>query len=158
MLFYCGIFAAATGLVLILFKAKSTCQNACIISIIIPASFDAKSRMWFNGFGVVCTWHAHYSGVIMSGLAPQISRLTIVYSTVYSGADQRKHQSSASLAFFAKITMPFKNYSVSCNLFFTNTRTQTHTDTHSCPGSVVKLVWLDSQGVSIAISMPNILF
>ena len=29
----------------------------------------------------------------------QITCLTIVYSTVYSGADQRKHQSSASLAF-----------------------------------------------------------
>ena len=28
-----------------------------------------------------------------------VSRLTIVYSTVYSGGDQRKHQSSASLAF-----------------------------------------------------------
>ena len=28
-----------------------------------------------------------------------ITSLTIVYSTVYSGADQRKHQSSASLAF-----------------------------------------------------------
>ena len=30
---------------------------------------------------------------------PQITRLTIVYSSVYSDADQRKHQSSASLAF-----------------------------------------------------------
>ena len=29
----------------------------------------------------------------------QITSLTIVYPTVYSGADQRKHQSSASLAF-----------------------------------------------------------
>ena len=29
----------------------------------------------------------------------QITSLTIVYLTVYSGADQRKHQSSASLAF-----------------------------------------------------------
>ena len=29
----------------------------------------------------------------------QITSLTIVYSTVYSGADQRKHQSPASLAF-----------------------------------------------------------
>ena len=28
-----------------------------------------------------------------------MNSLTIVYSTVYSGADQRKHQSSASLAF-----------------------------------------------------------
>ena len=31
--------------------------------------------------------------------ASQITSLTVVYSTVYSGADQRKHQSSASLAF-----------------------------------------------------------
>ena len=31
-------------------------------------------------------------------IASQITSLTIVYSTVYSGADQRKHQSSASLA------------------------------------------------------------
>ena len=41
----------------------------------------------------------HYSDVIMGAMASQITRLTIVYSTVYSGADQRKHQSSASLAF-----------------------------------------------------------
>ena len=35
----------------------------------------------------------------MSSIAFQITSLTIVYSTVYSGANQRKHQSSASLAF-----------------------------------------------------------
>ena len=35
----------------------------------------------------------------MSTIASQITSLTIVYSTVYSDADQRKHQSSASLAF-----------------------------------------------------------
>ena len=35
----------------------------------------------------------------MGTMASQITNLTIVYSTVYSGADQRKHQSSASLAF-----------------------------------------------------------
>ena len=34
-------------------------------------------------------------GVIVS----QITSLTIVYSIIYSDADQRKHQSSASLAF-----------------------------------------------------------
>ena len=32
-------------------------------------------------------------------IASQITSLTIVYSTVYWGADQRKHQSSVSLAF-----------------------------------------------------------
>ena len=41
----------------------------------------------------------HYNDVIMSAVASQITSLTIVYSTVYSGVDQRKHQSSASLAF-----------------------------------------------------------
>ena len=41
----------------------------------------------------------HYSDVIMSTMASQITSLTIVYSTVYSGTDQRKHQNSASFAF-----------------------------------------------------------
>ena len=41
----------------------------------------------------------HYTDVIMGAIASQITSLTIVYSTVYSDADQRKHQSSASLAF-----------------------------------------------------------
>ena len=41
----------------------------------------------------------HYGDVVMGTVASQITSLTIVYSTVYSGADQRKHQSSASLAF-----------------------------------------------------------
>ena len=35
----------------------------------------------------------------MGTIASQITSLTSVYSTVYSGADQSKHQSSASLAF-----------------------------------------------------------
>ena len=42
---------------------------------------------------------AHYNDIIMSAIASLITSLTIVYSTVCSGADQRKHQSSASLAF-----------------------------------------------------------
>ena len=41
----------------------------------------------------------YYNDVIMGDIASQITSLTIVYSTVYSDADQRKHQSSASLAF-----------------------------------------------------------
>ena len=35
----------------------------------------------------------------MSVMASQISSITIIYSTVYSGEDQRKDPSSASLAF-----------------------------------------------------------
>ena len=41
----------------------------------------------------------HYIDVIMATVASQIISLTVVYSTVYSDTDQRKHQSSASLAF-----------------------------------------------------------
>ena len=50
---------------------------------------------------IISTEHQlhHYSDVIMGGMASQIIRLTIVYSTVCSGEDQRKHQNSLSLAF-----------------------------------------------------------
>ena len=41
----------------------------------------------------------HCDDVVMGAMASQITSLTIVYSIVYSGTDQRKHQSSASLAF-----------------------------------------------------------
>ena len=41
----------------------------------------------------------HYNDVMMSATASQIISLTIICSSVYAGADQRKHQSSVSLAF-----------------------------------------------------------
>ena len=41
----------------------------------------------------------HYNAVIMNTVSSQITSLTIVYPNFYSGADQRKHQNSASLAF-----------------------------------------------------------
>ena len=40
----------------------------------------------------------HCNDVIMDTMASKIISLAIVYSTDYSGIDQRKHQSSASLA------------------------------------------------------------
>ena len=44
-------------------------------------------------------WVLHYNDVMMCAMASQITSLTYVYSSVYSGADKKKHQSSASLAF-----------------------------------------------------------
>ena len=44
----------------------------------------------------------HYNDVIMDAMASQITGVAIV-SAVCSGADQRKHQSSTSLAFFREI-------------------------------------------------------
>ena len=45
----------------------------------------------------------HYSDTIMSMMVSPITGLSIVCSTVCSGADQRKHQSSTSLAFVSGI-------------------------------------------------------
>ena len=47
--------------------------------------------------------HCHYNDIIMGAMASQITSLMIVCSTVCSGADQRKHQSSVSLAFVREI-------------------------------------------------------
>ena len=45
----------------------------------------------------------HDDDVTMSAMASQITSLTIVYSTVHSDPDQRKPQTSASLAFVREI-------------------------------------------------------
>ena len=44
-------------------------------------------------------YYKHYDDTIMGAIASLITSLTVVYSTVHSDADQRKHQSSAWLAF-----------------------------------------------------------
>ena len=85
----------------------------------------SKQLLWFQLLGVI--WHSerntlecllmncvltipylypngisnamlHYSDVIMGSMASEITSLTIVYSTVYTGTDKKNHQSSASLA------------------------------------------------------------
>ena len=55
--------------------------------------------LFWNGGRCVHALMCHYNDVIMIAMASQITSLTIVCSTVYSDADQRRHQSSASLAF-----------------------------------------------------------
>ena len=54
-------------------------------------------------FLISCNWLVSYKGYqgpdLIITMTSQITNLTIVYSIVYSDADQRKHQSSASLAF-----------------------------------------------------------
>ena len=53
---------------------------------------------------------SHYTDVTMGAITSQITSPTIVYSTVYSDADQRKHKSSASLAFVRRIHRGPVNY------------------------------------------------
>ena len=51
----------------------------------------------------LCSITFHYSDVIMSQMASQITCVSIVFSTNCSGADQRKHEIPASLTFVAEI-------------------------------------------------------
>ena len=94
---------------------RSSCQFRCQdqrhkpqwrICVASPTSACASASMdWLLYDSVLYSWEIrrsswfHCDDVIMGAMASQITSLTIVYSTVYSSADQRKHQSSASLAF-----------------------------------------------------------
>ena len=57
------------------------------------------SHRWLRDVEVIFKVYFHYNDVIMGTVASQITSLAIVYSTVDSDTDQRKHQSSAPLAF-----------------------------------------------------------
>ena len=71
-----------------------------MLSKFTPAGWPPSclNKRWGNEH-YSCSGYIHYNDVIMSAMAAQITSLTIVYSIVYSDADQRIHQSSASLAF-----------------------------------------------------------
>ena len=59
--------------------------------LLLEQTLAQPALSWSNGY--------HYSDVIITTIASQITSLTVVYSAVYLDADQRKLQSSASLAF-----------------------------------------------------------
>ena len=67
-------------------------------SSIIPIYFGHDSILYCGIWGELLHF-IHYNDVKIGAMASQITSLTIVYSTVYSATYQRKHQSSASLAF-----------------------------------------------------------
>ena len=79
----------------------------------------------------------HYSDVIMGAMVSQITGVSIVYPTVCSGADQRKHQSSESLAFVRAIhrrplNSPHK-WPVTRKMFPFDDVIMTQTQTHPPP-------------------------
>ena len=65
------------------------------VKLIYYHSLDPLLIHWFHFRAITF----HHKDVIMGRIASQITSLTIVYSGVYLGADQRKHHSSESLAF-----------------------------------------------------------
>ena len=72
-----------------LYSMKQWAWGTWISCSCVPNIWLVYFHMWVQ---------THYSDVIMTTMASQIISFTIIYSTVYSGTDQRKHQSSASLA------------------------------------------------------------
>ena len=77
---------------------EDTCLSQYSLHITEDGCF--VTQCFLSSWDDVYIYHvAHYSNGIMDAMTSQITGLTIVYSTVYSGTDQRKHQSSASLAF-----------------------------------------------------------
>ena len=65
-----------------------------------PLSNHVKTFSMGWGWSYTLNWcQFHYNDVIMGTMASQITSLMIVHSIVYSGTDERKHQSFASLAF-----------------------------------------------------------
>ena len=74
-----------------------------IILDVKPLIISPKSSTVYTLYAHVClsigNTCCQYNDVTIGAMASQITRLTIVYSAVYSSSDQRKHQSSASLAF-----------------------------------------------------------
>ena len=106
-----------------MFVTKSSPEKLLTYSLLDPpkhteVQFESKyiprhsAKMVWKVFAILFSFDVlthqgkvtcHYNDVIMGGIASQITSLTIVYSAVYSGADQRKHQSSALLAFVREI-------------------------------------------------------
>ena len=76
-------------------------RNSPNLSSLVWLRFVGSNSDWFSHLQLcpVEVLLLHYNDVTMTVMASQITSLTIVYSTVYSGVHQRKHQSSASLAF-----------------------------------------------------------
>ena len=67
-------------------------------NVVCKITYFVQVSAWWDHVAMAVSI-INYNDVIMGVIALQITSLRIVYSTVYSSADQRKHQSSRSLAF-----------------------------------------------------------
>ena len=79
------------------------CVTRSLWCMAIYKQYRKSNREIWNTFSERNISISHYDDVIMSAMVSEITSLTIVYSTVYSGVDRRKNQSSASLAFVCGI-------------------------------------------------------
>ena len=88
--------------------------------IVGPLVTDSHQSKQFSKHAIYEALHSnwHYSDIIINVMASQITGVSIVYSTVWSGAYQRKHLSSVSLAFVRRIHQwPVKKGPVTREMF-----------------------------------------
>ena len=69
--------------------------SSTIMALRLHLAISTRSTAWFNVHRPPVSLQWRHNGAAVS----QITSFTIVYSIVYSGADQRRHQSFASLDF-----------------------------------------------------------
>ena len=101
------IFMKNTPLSGIIFMKGKQFWNSTQMFIIINQHRFGCNYSWFRDANYkhkICKYICHYNDVIMSAMVSQNTSVSIVYSTICSGVNQRKHQSSASLAFVMEIT------------------------------------------------------
>ena len=95
---YGGHFISASMCKLIIVPEVATSWKwQCVFLCIHQGFLDISNRQCCSTIPVHP--EGYYSEVIMGAMASQITRPAIVYTIVNLGADQRKHQSSSSLAF-----------------------------------------------------------
>ena len=87
------------------FNSSDAIDVAVTLSLVRINDVDTEHQVMdsLGWLAMVSTSCKHYSDVIMSAMASQIIIITTIYPTVYSRADQRKQQSSASQAFVREI-------------------------------------------------------
>ena len=83
-------------------RPKNPINANCVYCVLVINAIMHRKQFLTKGLwkhDLLGRFVMHYDDVIMSAMASQITSLANVYSSVYSGANQRKHRSSASLLF-----------------------------------------------------------
>ena len=124
-------------------------QNLHIALMVLWSIRNCAVGCHFLWFG-----NHHYTDVTMSAIASHITSLTIVFSVVYWGADQRKHQSSTSLAFVrgihrGPVNSPHKG-SVTRKMFPFDDVIMTMSDVDTCVTHATRIV------INTFVSVTNI--
>ena len=114
-------------------KGNSVLGHSNVSALQVKLSTETFSNILDTKYAFIMTnlW-LHYNDTTMGAMASQITSLTFVYSNVYSDPDQRKHQSSVSLAFVQGL--PHTNGQLCGNYF--HLMTSSCEEAHTYPRNV----------------------